>query len=395
MTQQNSITSDTSQPQEFYSKRNVLLAMDHIGYEGKQIHGVTRYFLNVISNSSRHFNIIPCFLRKKNDLHRFFEDQNIDVVYLDRGRFDPRTVFDFVSIVMSKNIQLMHLQGFSATTYGRIAGKLCKIPVIIHQRDVDSAYPKYMVLPDLILSGFTDAGIAVSEYAKDFLVRKRKVNPMKVEVLINPIDIDRLNSIDKEELARLKKSIKYNPNMKCVGMITRFYPVKGVDCFIRAIPMISKKHKDVKYIICGQGPLLKKVKALARELKVEDRVLFAGFVNRPEVWMSLMDIVVSTSYSEGCGNAILEAMALGKAIVSTRSGGPQEILNNQYSALMVDPGDVQGIAAAVSEILGDTVLKQQLSSNAMKSSRQHDVRLYMTKLESIYHKTIHKGNRTS
>jgi glycosyltransferase involved in cell wall biosynthesis len=370
------------------SKINVLLVNDHLGWNGTHLHGVGRYFLSIIPKFSEAFHIVPCILRKRDGLNKYFEERNIKIHYLERKKFDPRTLLDLLSIIKRENIHLMHLQGYAATTFGRIAGLISKVPVIIHQRDADPNHPRYMILPDRILSGYTDLGLAVSQYAKEFLAQKRKIPLDKIKALIDFVDIKQISLLDEAELEKIKMTINYNHGTKWIGMITRFYPVKGVDCLIKAIPNILSRHKDAKFVLCGDGPLLEDMKALARELKVSDRVLFPGFVDQPELWLSLFDIYASTSYSEGCGRSIMEAMVLGKPIVCTRSGGPEEYLKHGYSALMVETGDIENIAHSICQLLDNPYLRSTLSANAGAAAEQHDIDIYVRKLEGIYKEEI-------
>jgi glycosyltransferase involved in cell wall biosynthesis len=371
-------------------KINVLLANDHLGWKGSHLHGVGRYFLNIIPNFSDRVNVVPCIMRKKDGLDKFFKRKNINVNYFSRTKFDPRTLLDFIRIIKRENINIMHLQGYAATTFGRIAGILCNVPTLLHQRDADPNHPGYMIFPDILLALGPGKGLAVSQYTKEFLAEKRKIQLDKIKALINPIDISKIISIDEEGLKAVKKTINCQPDMRFIGMITRFYPVKGVECLIKAAPGIIEKHQNVMFVLCGDGPLMDEMKKLATELNVEKHFLFPGFVDNPETWLSIFDVMVSCSYSEGCPNAILEAMALKRPIVCTKSGGPEEFLEDGYSALMPMPGDVDGIATSIMKILDDASLNKSLAVNARKAAEWYDVKNYLGRLEGIYNDAVNE-----
>ena len=375
-------------------KINVLLANDHLGWKGSHLHGVGRYFLSLIPEFSENINVVPCIMRKKDALDKYFQEQNIEINYFGRTKFDPRTLLDLIRVIKREEIDIMHLQGYAATTFGRIAGLLCNVPTLIHQRDADPNHPNYMIIPDVILSqGQGGRGLAVSQYAKEFLAEKRKIPLDKIEVLINPINIGKVAFITEPEAEAVKDRIDFHPDNILIGMITRFYPVKGIECLIKAAPRILKKHDNVKFVLCGEGPLLDEMKTLAKKLDVDDSFFFVGFVDRPEVWISMFDIMVSSSYSEGCPNSILEAMALGKAIVSTKAGGPEEFLEDGYSALMPEPGDTEEIANAVIKLLDDPQLKSVIAANARKSVEQYDIKNYLSKLEEVYKDVLNASGK--
>lgn len=363
---------------------NVMLGNDHLGWKGTHLHGVGKYFLNIIPNFHSTIRIVPCIMRKKDHLNDPFERKGIDIRFFGRSKFDIRTLFDFIRIIKKERIQLMHLQGYAATTFGRIASRMTNVPVIIHQRDADPNYPAYLTLADVLLSRFTDLSLAVSEYTKEYLSAIRKIPWEKIKVLINPVDVAAISNGNPSRTHEIRKQLGIRPGTKLVGTITRFYPVKGVDCLLKAVPSIIKETEDVQVVICGDGPLLESSKQLASDLGIEKNVYFPGFVKDPALWLPLFDVVVSSSYSEGCPNALLEAMAAGRPIVSTRAGGPEEFLQDGYSALMVPPGDAQGLARCIIRFLKNRETAEKFSINARKAVTQYDFPNYMNRIEAIY-----------
>jgi glycosyltransferase involved in cell wall biosynthesis len=212
----------------------------------------------------------------------------------------------------------------------------------------------------------------------------RRIELEKIKVLVNPVDVNTITEVDQQKVTRLRQQLGLKPGARVIGSITRFYPVKGVDCLVHAIPSVVKEIKDVKFVLCGDGPLLDSNKLLAAELGVSDNVHYPGFVSDPKLWLSLFDVVVSSSHSEGCGIALLEGMALGKAIVSTRSGGPEEFLQDGFSALMVPPGNAEGLARGILQFLKNKNMAAAFAENARKAVTHYDLPNYMTRLERVY-----------
>ena len=376
-----------SQEQIFQSNGqsfNVLLGNDHLGWKGTHLHGVGTYFLNIIPKFRTPFRIIPCIMRKKDGLNDLFEEKGIDIKFFGRTKFDIRTLFDFIRVIKKERIRVMHLQGYAATTFGRIAGRMTNVPVILHQRDADPNYPGYLTVADVLLSRYTALGLAVSEYTKEYLAAMRKIERENIRVLINPVDVAAISAVDQSRVSEMRERMGFGPDAKLVGTITRFYPVKGVECLLKAVPSVIREAEDVTFVICGDGPLLDSSKQLAAELGIEKNVLFPGFVPEPKLWLSLFDVVVSSSYSEGCPNALLEAMAIGRPIVSTKSGGPEEFLRDGFSALMVPPGDAEGLAGGILQFLKNKDMAAAFAENARKAVTDYDLPNYMTRIERVY-----------
>ena len=323
-------------------------------------------------------------MRKKDGLNDLFEAKGIDIKFFGRTKFDIRTLIDFIRVIKKERIRVMHLQGYAATTFGRIAGRMTNVPVILHQRDADPNYPGYLTVADVLLSRYTALGLAVSEYTKEYLAAMRKIERENIRVLINPVDVAAISAVDQERVSEMRKRMGFGPDAKFVGTITRFYPIKGVECLLKAVPSVIREAEDVTFVLCGDGPLLDSSKKLAVDLGIEKNVLFPGFVPEPKLWLSLFDVVVSSSYSEGCPNALLEAMAIGRPIVSTKSGGPEEFLQDGFSALMVSPGDAEGLAGGILKFLKNKDTAAAFAENARKAVTDYDLPNYMTRIERVY-----------
>jgi glycosyltransferase involved in cell wall biosynthesis len=147
---------------------------------------------------------------------------------------------------------------------------------------------------------------------------------------------------------------------------------KGFDTTIRALPLLPA---HIKLLIVGGGPDEQSLKDLAAELKLDDRVIFAGQVERSEVskYRLAGDIFVGPSRSEGLGNAFLSAMACRLPVVATQEGGISDFLfdakrNPQAGTTgwAVDKEDPEQIAQAVLDILAHPEVVDEVTSRARK-----------------------------
>src|SRR6266496_1550732 len=113
---------------------NVLQVCDHLGWEGSRMHGVKRLFSWMIPRfDPSRFKVSLVSLRKKDLSEETLEAQGVDITYLHRSKFDPLTLRDLLAVIDRQEIDILHLHGYGATTFGRLAAAIRGIPTILHE----------------------------------------------------------------------------------------------------------------------------------------------------------------------------------------------------------------------------------------------------------------------
>ena len=148
------------------------------------------------------------------------------------------------------------------------------------------------------------------------------------------------------------------PGDLVVGCLGRFVPEKGLDVLLRALPRLD----GVTAVLVGDGPERASLETLAEELGVADRVLFPGWLDRPASQLGALDVLVSPSHSEALPLAVIEGMLAGLPVVATNVGSVSEAVVEGETGLLVDPGDVAGLAAAIRRLRDDPELRAGLGS---------------------------------
>jgi glycosyltransferase involved in cell wall biosynthesis len=374
-------------------KMNVLLVNDHLGWNGTVMHGVGRLFLEWIPiYDDRKYRVILCILREKDALGEYFEQQGIKIRFFEKGKFNPLTLLSFIKIIRAEKIDVMHVQGYGATTFGRLARVLTGIPILVHFQDTSRYYPWVQRVADLILARFTDAAIAVSNSVKRFCIESGRawgIDPHKMIVLPNCVSLKEFRISDPAEILTEKNHLGIDPASKIVGTVTRLYDSKGNRYLLEAAAEVLKIFPNTIFLIVGDGPLRQDLQELSRQLGIEDRVIFTGFCNNVAKLLGTFDIKVFTSWeAEGSPLALLEAMAMGKAIVATNI---IDIIEDGVTGLLVPPKDPGAIARQVISLLTDEDLAARLGANARMESRKYSVDVYVRKLEGIYDDLILKS----
>src|SRR5262249_53485417 len=163
---------------------NVLQVCDHLGWEGSRMHGVKRLFGWMIPRfDADRFNVSLVSLRRKDLSEETLEAQGIDITYLHRSKFDPTTMGALLKVIDAKHIDVLHLHGYGATTFGRLAAALRRIPAVLHEHANLTDTPWFQKIADRLLEPYTDIAIAVSQSTADFVIHARQVPPSKVKVV--------------------------------------------------------------------------------------------------------------------------------------------------------------------------------------------------------------------
>src|SRR5205809_1989800 len=163
---------------------NVLQVCDHLGWEGSRMHGVKRLFGWMIPRfDAERFNVSLVSLRRKDLSEETLEAQGIDITYLHRSKFDPTTLTALLKVIDAKQIDVLHLHGYGATTFGRIAAAMRRIPVILHEHANLTDTPWFQKVADRLLEPYTDIAMAVSKSTADFVIRSRRIPASKVKVV--------------------------------------------------------------------------------------------------------------------------------------------------------------------------------------------------------------------
>ena len=166
-----------------------------------------------------------------------------------------------------------------------------------------------------------------------------------------------------------------------LGYIGRLVDGKGLEDLMEAVKIlrsqdlelvslreIPRRGKTWKLIVYGSGPLESKLKKLANELKIEDKIEWRGFVPYSEVPAALaqIDIFVYPSWHEGFGRSIMEALAMEKAVVATRVGGIPDLINGDKNGFLVSPHNPRELAQKIKELMEDKELRNKFGEASRK-----------------------------
>lgn len=364
---------------------NVLFLLDKASYDGR-MHGGGRTFLNTVSRiDGGTFRAIPCILRQEDSVNEAFKKRGLEVKYLGRNRFDPRVLLDLIQLIREERVQVMHLNSFGSQQFGRLASAITGIPTVLHAHGLTD-YPRawYQRLLDRVLARYTSKAIAVSKDVRNAYVAERFIGEDKFVVMPNGIALDEFEPLDASECTEVKQRFGIPESHYVVGTITRLREEKGNEDFIQAAPRVLECYPNTCFVIVGEGPRLYALKALARSLGIEHQVIFTGFCDDIRSILGIFHVNVVSTLAEGCSNAVLEAMAMGKATVATNVSGIREVLTDGKTAALVPPRNPAVMAERIIHLLGNTAEREKLAGGVRSATHRYSIDVYVRSLEKIY-----------
>jgi glycosyltransferase involved in cell wall biosynthesis len=373
---------------------NILQVCDHLGWEGSRMHGVKRLFSWMIPRFDKNrYNVALVSLRKKDLSEETLESMGVDISYLHKSKFDPATLTALLKVMDRQQTDILHLHGYGATTFGRLAGMMRGLPTILHEHANLTDTPWFQKVADRTLAPATDIAIAVSKSTADFVIQARQMPPERVKVVYLGVPLEEFSRTRTvQEVAAARHELGATPDEFVVGTVTRLHDSKGNSYLVEAAQSVLRDRPKTRFYLFGEGPLRPDLESQARALGLGDRFVFGGFTRDVARTVSAFDISVFPSLWEGTPLTVFEALAMGKAIVATDADGLLDVLTNEHDALIVPKRDAAALAAAMVRLIDTPEDRARLSVHARVTGRQYDIAAFVRKMEQLYD-ILHRVSR--
>lgn len=286
-----------------------------------------------------------------------------------KGAFDLQWARAFASLLKAENIAVIHAHEFTANTYGTLLGKLANVPVVatVHGKNYYWEQAKRRIAYRFV--GRTAKLIAVSQDLKQFVVQRVGIPPDRIKVIYNGVETYLCPQADR--LQTVQAELGLNCWDHVIGVVGSLYPVKGHVYLIRALPAILRECPNTVVLLVGRGELESSLKAEASRLGIEDHIRFLGFRNDVPVILSLLDVFVLPSLSEGLSVALLEAMAAERPVVATRVGGNVELVHDGETGYLIPSENPHVMADRVVMLLRNKAQAKAFGSRGKERVERH------------------------
>jgi glycosyltransferase involved in cell wall biosynthesis len=315
----------------------------------------------------------------------------------------PRGVARLLRILREHPVDVIHTHLYGANLVGRIAGAIAGVPVVssLHNPDYEPAVlkdnpalspAKIWVLNrlDRLSSALARPYfVAVSEYVKQSGVTHLGIRRERATVIYNPIDVQafRPDADTAAAGARLRTELGFEAGDPVLLSVARLDPQKGLRYLVEAMPSIVAEFPRAVAVVVGGGapgaqPALE---ALAGALGMGAHVRFAGVQADVKPFLEMCDVFVLPSLYEGMGIALVEAMAMERACVASRTTAIPEVVEDGVSGVLVPPADPAELARAIIALLRDAALRARMGGEGRRIAvARFDVSRNIALLEAVY-----------
>jgi len=365
------------------NRPNILFLSDHLGHGGSRIHGATSYFISVLPRLRRAgFPLTVCFLRNRHPAAALLERQGVEPLFLNRARWDLSVTVSLIRLIRKRGIDLVHCAGMKGILTGRAAARVAGRRCVIHLHDM-LPQPAPIRILQRWMASWTDRALVISDAVGEFAREHFAIPPGRIVTLYNGIDL-RPYSAERTEAEKnsLKSSLGLPPQTPVIITVGRIDSVKRQSQAILAMKAVAAAVPQARLLIVGDGPKKEEWSRLAEE--TGSPVIFTGQREDIPELLAISDLMVITSSSEGLSLAAIEALAAGVPVVCPRIGGLPEVVEDNRSGILTDPGRPGEIEKALIRLLLDSSRRRAFSRAARERARAFDIRTHIDKLERIY-----------
>jgi len=370
--------------------RKVLLVMPTLGSGG-----VSRNVLYLLKHlrGEKFFFKVVVFQKKSFYLNQW--PAGVPLICLNKhSRFDFfRLIWQLRSLIREEKPDLI----LSFLWYANFLALLCT-RVIVHRPSIIIAaatytskmiyFSRFCRAKTLLIRWFYPKAshiIAVSRGVKDDLVQNFGIRPSKIKAIYGGVDTEQIKALSREPVS----FPWFEERLPIIIAVGRLAKEKNYPLLLKAFSLARRKIPS-RLIVLGEGEEQEFLEELVKEWEIEKDVSFVGFQKNPFKWMARASMLALSSDLEGFANVIVEAMACGTPVISTRCpSGPDEIIDDGIDGLLVECGDEKALAGAILRLLEDENLRRKLAENARRKVEQFS----LSRMINEYDQVLRCGNK--
>jgi glycosyltransferase involved in cell wall biosynthesis len=306
---------------------------------------------------------------------------------------DLLAVLKLYRFLRRRTFDVLHVQTAKAGVIGRIAARMARVPVVIYTAH---AFPFHEYLSpwrmrayaimERLFARWCDVIVVDSESVKARGMAFAVAPPDHIRVIPMGIDTERFEPARyRLERATIRLELGLRPDALVIGALARFVPSKGLECLLHAVARLAQRCSSLQCLVVGDGPARDELSRLARNLKIDDRIVFPGYRTDVPRMLAAMDVYMLPTHREGFGVAFAEAMSMEIPVVASRIAPLTEIIAERETGMLAEVGDPEGFAQAAEPLLGDADLRRRMGQAGRRRVMEHfDLGLMCGSYETLF-----------
>lgn len=344
--------------------------------------------------------LVGC-LRKQGPLVPVLAEAGIPVEEFPvRGKlFYPRSIreiFRLARFMRREKVQIVQTQDLYSHLVGIPAALIARVPVVITNRlDLGHTMKGWHRRALKMLSFAMTRVMANSEGVRTMLIEKEKIDPAKIELIYNGVNLDQFPIPPKEKgPVPPARALRLAPGDRPIVVVANLWPVKGHEILFEAAVRVTALYPTAKFVLVGTGAARRSfLEARARALAIDKQVLFLGPRQDVPHILPRMEISVLPSLAEGFSNAILESMAAALPMVATDVGGNREAIVEGETGFLVPPRDPEALANRILRLLDDQALARRMGhAGRERIETTFSLPRMVTETERFYERLLKERN---
>lgn len=285
-----------------------------------------------------------------------------------KGSFNLGYIRALRRMVIDERVDLIHAHLLGSNVYGALLALICRKPMIAtFHGAVDVAAGERFLKTKFLLIGIGASKIVcVSKRLQQELAERSPLPAHKVKLIYNGVDPEAYNNIPT---SGLKEELGLPEDTVLVVSIGNIRPAKGYEYLVNAAVSLSELNQNIHFVVVGhqKEELFNQLQNQITQAPKQPNIHWLGFRQDVASILQQADIFLLPSISEGFSISTVEAMMAGVPVIATRSGGPEEILDNNVSGLLVPIQNSEAIVKAIQKLLWQRE-RESLTDNAKRTA---------------------------
>ncbi len=284
---------------------------------------------------------------------------HVEPMPLKKRRYGP-LVFDFLRVIKRHGIQIVNTHGSLDSWTASLAGRLSRRkPIIVRTRHKSTPISNnlsrrilYQQLPHAI--------ITTGEAVREDLIERQGIDGCKLVSIPTGVDLEVYRPTPPD--ASIRRGFGLSMQHFLIGTVAFLRDYKGLDHFVEAAKLVTRKYSEARFLIVGNGPEEMALRGKIKALGLSEHTVLAGFrKDIPKVLASMDVFALASVQGEGLPQALTQAMAMARPVVATAVGSVGEVVKHQVTGLLASPRDAEGLATHISVLIEDHTLRETLA----------------------------------